>query len=150
MNMRRSWLISILSLIIIIVIAGAGYAVVRRGISLPGHLQKDSGSNVSDYSAIFLTNGQVYFGKIYSGPSDQVDLRDIYYLQVSQQIQPNGSSATPTPTDSSGNNVVLVKLGNELHGPVDEMHINTSQVLFIESLKSDSKVVDAIAKYQAK
>ena len=147
--MRRSWLISILSLIVIIVVVGAGYAVIRRGVMLPGHLQKDSGSNTSDYSAVFLTNGQVYFGKIYSGPSDQVDLRNIYYLQVSQQIQPNNSSPTPTPTDSS-NNVVLVKLGNELHGPVDEMHINNSQVLFVESLKNDSKVVKAIADYQNK
>jgi len=147
--MRRSWLISILSLIVIIVVVGAGYAVIRRGVMLPGRLQKDAGSNTSDYSAVFLTNGQVYFGKIYSGPSDQVDLRNIYYLQVSQQIQPNNSSPTPTPADSS-NNVVLVKLGNELHGPVDEMHINNSQVLFVESLKNDSKVVKAIADYQAK
>ena len=38
----------------------------------------------------------------------------------------------------------LIKLGGELHGPKDQMTINRNQILFIEELKADSKVVTAI------
>ena len=114
-----------------------------------GSLQKDTGSNISDYSAVFLTNGQVYFGKIYGRTDQALDLRNIYYLQVNQQVQPEqkaSAAATPTPQPQ----VSLVKLGNELHGPNDRMQISSNQVLFTESLKTDSKVVDAINKDQLK
>jgi hypothetical protein len=43
----------------------------------------------------------------------------------------------------------LVKLGNELHGPVDEMHISKAQILFYEDLKTDGQVVKAIQAYKA-
>jgi len=38
----------------------------------------------------------------------------------------------------------LVKLGNELHGPEDQMSVNRDQILFIEKLKADSQVVKTI------
>jgi hypothetical protein len=41
----------------------------------------------------------------------------------------------------------LVKLGNELHGPKDEMTINKAHIIFVEDLKADGKVVTAIDKY---
>jgi hypothetical protein len=40
----------------------------------------------------------------------------------------------------------LVKLGNELHGPTDELYINPNQVVFYEFLRDDSKVVESITK----
>ena len=42
----------------------------------------------------------------------------------------------------------LVKLGNELHGPQDKMEINDAHIIFIESLKQDGRVVEAIARYK--
>ena len=95
-------------------------------------------SSGSDYQAVFLTNDQVYFGKVGKSLGDQVLLTDIYYLQVSQPLQPS----SPEP------NVNLVKLGNELHGPADIMRINRDHILFIEDLKPDSKVVEAIKNYK--
>jgi hypothetical protein len=145
--MRRTGLIAGLTVIILILLAGVGYTIMRRGIGLPGSVYKDSGSNVSDYSAVFLTNGQVYFGKLYSPSSDTtIDLRDIYYLQVNQQIQPDQKAAADKTAQQP--QVTLVKLGDELHGPADRMQINHDQVLFTESLKSDSKVITAIGDYQ--
>jgi hypothetical protein len=136
-------------IVAIVVVLGGGYFLLNRSGVIPGSIVKDSGSNVSDYSAVFLTNGQVYFGKMTGGASDEVDITDIFYLQVNQQqgLQPtnntaNSSTATP--------DISLVKLGNELHGPNDKMRINRTQVLFTESLKSDSKVVKAITDYKAK
>jgi hypothetical protein len=99
-------------------------------------------TQASGYQAIFLTNGQVYFGKISKQDGDYVTLDDIFYLQVGPQ-QGSGA-ATNTPQSIS-----LVKLGNELHGPVDEMHINRTQILFYEDLKASGQVVQAIQQYKA-
>lgn len=92
----------------------------------------------ADYQAVFLTNNQVYFGKLVKLNDGYAVLTDIFYLQVSQPLQPS----QPNP------NVTLVKLGNELHGPVDRMEINRDQILFIETLKADSQVVKGIEKYK--
>ena len=144
MNKRLRNLLSLVVLLVIVLVGG-WYLVSQRNV-FSGGIVKDSGSNISDFSAVFLTNGQVYFGKIHS-ITDTVDLQDIYYLQV------NNSSNNPqsgTGTNSTTNpDISLVKLGNELHGPNDRMLINRSQVLFTESLKSDSKVVTAINNYVA-
>jgi hypothetical protein len=144
--MKRLSLTVVLTVIVIALLAGLGVAGSRNGSLLPAHIVKDKGGNVSDFSAVFLTNGQVYFGQLYSGQEKDVDLRDIYYLQVNQQVQPttekNAAAAQP--------DIQLVKLGDEIHGPVDRMRINRDQVLFIESLKTDSKVVKAISNYVAK
>jgi hypothetical protein len=134
-------------IVIIVIIVAAWYFLVSRG-ALPGSTIKDSGSNISDYSAVFLTNGQVYFGKLDKLTDTEVDIKDIYYLQVNQQnLQPADSK---TPAASASPDISLVKLGNELHGPNDRMRINRQQVLFTESLKSDSKVVKAIADFASK
>ncbi len=144
MNKRARNLLTLV--VALIIVLGGGYWVLRNNNVLPGSIVKDSGSNISDYSAVFLTNGQVYFGKIYS-VGDSVDLRNIYYLQVNSSTSnlQSGTAATP----SASPDISLVKLGNELHGPNDRMLINHQQVLFTESLKSDSKVVTAINNYTA-
>lgn len=133
--------------VILIVILGGGYYLFTHRNSVGGII-KDSGSNISDYSAVFLTNGQVYFGKINTLSDKEISISDIYYLQVNQQqsLQPGQASASA----SGQPEISLVKLGNELHGPNDRMRINHDQVLFTESLKSDSKVVKAIGDYKAK
>lgn len=145
--MKRVGVTVLLAAIVLVVLVGLGFTMVKKGTLGSGRLTKDSGDNISDYSAIFLTNGQVYFGKLYSSTPEVVDLRDIYYLQVNQQIQPNQSGATASPAPNQQPDIVLVKLGDELHGPNDRMRVNSSQVLFIESLKKDSKVVKAIDDY---
>jgi hypothetical protein len=138
----------LLLIVLLVVVLGGGYALVQKtNLVTKAGIIKDSDENVSDFSAVFLTNGQVYFGKVYSDANAEVDLREIYYLQVSQQDLQNGTkTATPTPSPD----ISLVKLGNELHGPNDRMRINRDQVLFIESLKNDSQVVKAIDDYKKK
>ncbi len=111
----------------------------------------------SGYQAVFLTNGQVYFGKLANASSDYVTLTDIYYLQVTQPAlqgsQQNGGSTAATQqqvaTPESQPQLSLVKLGNELHGPLDSMKINREQILFYEDMKADAKVIEAINKYKA-
>lgn len=102
----------------------------------------------SGYQAVFLTNGQVYFGKMSDINSMYVTLKDIYYLQVTQPPL-QGSQQQGQQTPQAQPQLSLVKLGNELHGPVDEMKINRDQILFYEDMKDDAKVMEAINEYKA-
>ncbi|HZP55543.1 MAG TPA: hypothetical protein VFB03_02105 [Candidatus Saccharimonadales bacterium] len=98
----------------------------------------------AQYQAVFLTNGQVYFGHLENASSRNPLLKDVYYLQSNSQ---NPQQAN---TQSANSQLSLVKLGNELHGPESEMVIKGDQVLFWENLKDSGKVVQAIHQYQQK
>ena len=118
-----------------------GYYLLQNGFSLKVPILGSS-----SYQAIFLTNGQVYFGKASNLNSNYVTLRDVYYLQVSQVLQPVQGKKQPEPQQT----LTLVKLGTaELHKPKDEMKINRDQILFIEDLENDSQVVQAVERYKA-
>ena len=96
----------------------------------------------SSYKAIFLTNNQVYFGKLRAQTLHNYILTDIYYLQETQ-----GSQLQKV---NSAQQIQLVKLGSEIHGPEDKMKINKNLILFIENLKKDSFVVKSINEYKEK
>lgn len=98
--------------------------------------------NKTQLQAVFLNGGQVYFGKISDLNSKGLTLDNIYYLRVNQQVQPN-----QTNTTTNANDISLVKLGCELHGPEDSMVINREQVIFWENLKTDGQVAKAVAEY---
>jgi hypothetical protein len=122
--------------------------LIDKGDSLvsTGALKIDQGK----YQAVFLTNGQVYFGKINSSNNTYLELVDIFYLQVKPVLQQGeeGNENTNKNPQEQKTELSLVKLGNELHGPLDRMMINKDQVVFVEDLKDDSKVTDAIKRYQ--
>mgnify|MGYP001566602285 CR=1 FL=1 len=94
------------------------------------------------YQAVFLTNNQVYFGRLSNQSSKFANLKDVYYLQITQAQNLQTSSGATSP------NINLVKLGGELHGPTDKMEINRDHILFVETLKADSRVVTAISDYK--
>jgi len=95
------------------------------------------------YSAVFLTNGQVYFGKIVENNEEEITLNNVFYIQVNQNATKEEIASTLNQARFN-----LVKLGNELHGPTDELFINKSQVVFYEKLRDDSKVVESIKNYK--
>lgn len=94
------------------------------------------------YQAVFLNGGQVYFGKILKLNDQYMTVADIYYLRVNQQVQPGQQQS------ANQNDISLVKLGCELHGPQDAMVINREQVVFWENLKDDGQVAKAVADYK--
>ena len=85
-------------------------------------------ADFSKYQAVFLTNGQVYFGKVTDANNQTLILENIYYLRSAGNLQI--SEVKNSTATSSTDNFSLFKLGNELHGPEDNMSINLSQVLF--------------------
>ena len=104
--------------------------------------------DASKYQAVFFTNGQVYFGKLHAFNSDYMKLTDVFYLQTKEAA--SGSENPQQTAKNSSNDVQLVKLGNEIHGPADEMIISKDQMLFFENLKSDGKVTNSIGQYKKK
>ena len=96
----------------------------------------------NQYQAVFLNGGQVYFGQVTNLNTKYLRLQDIYYLRVNQTVQPNQASS------AASNDVSLVKLGCELHGPTDAMLINRDQIIFWENLKTDGQVAKAVAEYK--
>jgi hypothetical protein len=91
----------------------------------------------TEYQAVFLDNGQVFFGKLENVGSKYPLLKDVYYIQSGQD-----------PTTKQVNSV-LTKRGSELHGP-DIMYINANHVLMIESVTPSSKVGQLIQEAKAK
>lgn len=87
------------------------------------------------YQAVFLTNGQVYFGKLHDYYGNRPYMTDVYYFQ--------GSNAGGTSQSSTQQ---LRKLGQEVHGPEQKLILNKDSILFVENLREDSSVVSAIAK----
>ncbi len=133
-------LIATLITLLILVIAGAG------GWFAWSQLQNTStGIDTNKYQAVFFTNGQVYFGKLRPMNSQYMKLTNIFYLQT--QSSDGTNSENPQKTAGDKNNVQLIKLGEEVHGPEDQMIISKDQVLFYENLKSNGKVAQTIAKY---
>ncbi len=100
------------------------------------------------YCAVFLSNNQVYFGKVAINGWKELKITDVYYLQVNTNSEVATSDSLNGESDIATAGVSLNKLGNELHGPKDEMIINRDHILFIERLKSDSKVVKAIEDFK--
>lgn len=91
-----------------------------------------------DLAAIFLSNGQTYFGKITKLTSTDLLLENIYYLNKSDDKPIKGRSEQ---------DLTLVKLGDELHAPEDFMLINRQHIVFIEHLKDEGKVAKAVQKH---
>ncbi len=139
-------------LFVFLVAGGAGgwywWKIQPTGMDVLSGLQEVTDTGQVDvqsgtYQAVFLDNGQTYFGTIEDRAPKEgyIRLASVYYLDFRQN---------PQDTTLPANELKLVKLGGEVHGPDDYMDINTEHILFTEDLRSDSKVAQAIADYVSK
>ena len=85
----------------------------------------------TEYQAVFLDNGQVFFGKVSDTGSPYLTLREVFYVQ------------TLVEQDKKTTANILIKRGSEWHNP-EFMRINTRHVLVIEPVGSDSRVAQLI------
>jgi len=139
----KNWKKIALIAVVVLLVGGMGYSMWRM-------YGGGNGIETNRYQAVFLTNGQVYFGKLSRMNNEYYKLTDIYYMQSTNSTS-DTESTSPQQTTQTGGNVQIIKLGDEIHGPEDKMIIGRDQVLFYENLKTKdgSKVVSAIADYQA-
>ena len=85
----------------------------------------------SEYQAVFMDNGQVFFGKIENTGGPTPLLKEVYYISRQQS------------TDGKEVKSILIKRGNEWHGP-DYMYINKQHIVIIEPVAPNSRVAQLI------
>lgn len=100
------------------------------------------------YQAVFLTNGQVYFGKLSKVNDQHFRLTDIYYLESNNDL--TGTKSESAAKNNQSATPQLLKFGKEIHGPENEMIISEKQILFFENITSDGTVGKAIANDKAR
>ena len=96
-------------------------------------------TEASNWYAVKLVDGEIFYGQIDNTAVDPVIVKNVYYNYDQQK----GAKAAPET-----GNLRLVKRGEETHGPEGIMNIVRSQVLYMEPLKQDSKVLEAILNYE--
>lgn len=87
------------------------------------------------WQAVFLSNGQVYFGHLTVASDEFYDLREAFYIRES----PPAEEGQP-PTRE------VRALSTEFHQPENRMLIRKEEVLFVENLRPDSDVAEAIER----
>ena len=123
-------------LLILIVVAGIVWAIAQLN---------RTGVDSAKYQGVFLTNGELYIGKLKPLNNKFIELTDVYYLKSATDA--NADSAQQQ-TDLNKDNVQLIKFGDEVHGPEDKMIIATDKIVHYENLKANGKAVEAIARYK--
>lgn len=93
-------------------------------------------SFATEYQAVFLDSGQVFFGKIGEASPDYLTLKDVYFVQ--RQVEQDKKVARN----------ILMRLGSEWHGP-DFMRINTRHIVRLEPVAPDSQVAKLIREAKA-
>ena len=101
---------------------------------------EDGAAKNKNWYAVKLVDGEIYYGQIADVKADPVVINNAYYNYDQAKDQ-----AKPTPETG---NLRLVKRGQETHGPDGSMNVVRAQVLFMEPLKADSKVLKAILSYE--
>lgn len=87
------------------------------------------------YQAVFLSNGQTYFGHYVDRLGTYVKIENAYYIQ-----QASAGEETK-PAESR-----LVRRGSELHQPYPYVLIPKTAILFVEDLRPESAVGQFMAK----
>lgn len=131
---NKGLLWTIIALIAVVVIGVAGWFIWSNSS------KGETGIDTSRYQAVFLANGQIYFGKLSSFNDSSFKITNIYYPQA----ETTGDATAKTDVNSEQSNIQLYRVTDGVHGPEDEMIITKSQILYYENLQANSKVTQLI------
>jgi len=110
-------------------------ALLAAGCDKPGQAQQGV-SFGTEYQAVFMDNGQTFFGKIENAGTAYPKLSDVFYIQREVNRE----------TGEVKN--ILVKRGSEWHGP-EYMVINAQHIVVIEPVAANSRVAQLIKEAKA-
>ena len=94
----------------------------------------------TQYQAVFLDNGQVFFGVFENPNAPYPSLTDVYYVRRVAQETEKGKQEVKNE---------LVKRGSEWHGP-DIMYLNAQHIVLVEPVSPSSRVAMLILEAQAR
>lgn len=117
---------AVVVLVVIVVLAIAAARSLSSGSSLPSDV------NTNTYQAVFLSNSQIFFGKLTAAGGNYYELRHVFFLQ-----------STPATKGQPGSQR-LIPLTKEIHNPEDLMVISRSQVVYIENLNPAGRAAKLI------
>ena len=106
---------------------------IAVGLHLFHTLHKPVIQFTTPYQAVLLTNGSVYFGHLQDYGTPNPVLTDVFY--VVNQTDPETKQVKSA----------LIKRGKEMHEP-DRMYLNPSQIVFVETVGTSSKLSQLIAQ----
>jgi len=81
------------------------------------------------YQAVFLSNGQTYFGHYVDRVGPYAKIENAFYIQQ-----------TPAANENEAATSKIVRRGSELHEPEPFVLLPKSAILFVEDLRTDSSV----------
>ena len=156
MSNLTSTILQLIVPILFAAVAGVAVALLVGGVDIKGIGDKigkstpsffnrfkpsqPSKPSVSDYVAVYMENGKVYFGKMQDSDTDEPRLTDVFTLNV---------TAGQDQSKTSQTDFELIKLTDQFQSPTDLLVLSRNKILFWEPLKSDSRVVEAIKKYKS-
>ena len=126
----RRALIALLLIALVALAVALGRQYLQRPPGVADQIDKNA------YQAVWLTTGAMFIGHATVG-DDSISLTDVFYLSASND------AAQPQQVGQ------LIKRGSELTGPREPMLIELRQVLYVENLRDDSQVVQAIKRFKS-
>src|SRR5579859_5749018 len=133
--MMRSVARRIATLLVAVVLFAGVFALVRWwDFALPSF-------GAARFQAVFLSNGQTYFGRLVDRIGPYVKVENAYYIQQ----MPQGDQQSQKPPESR-----LIRRGNELHRPLPFVLIPRTAILFVEDLRPDSAFAQFMTKDSGK
>ncbi len=109
---------------------------LSTGCEKQGQTQPAPLSFGTEYQAVFMDNGQTFFGKIENAGTPYPKLSDVFYIQREVNRETNEVKN------------ILVKRGSEWHAP-DYMIINSQHIVAIEPVAANSRVAQLIKQAKA-
>lgn len=105
-------------------------AFIVLGVWLGFMLNTLRGTELSKYSAVYLSTGDMYFGELDWFP--HLHVKNAWYLQrtVNQQNQPQ---------------LGVLPFSGVFWGPSGDIYLNSKQIIFYTRLKADSQMAKALA-----
>lgn len=131
---KRPWLVIVFIVIIVILLLALLY-FMKFGQTVAQN----------QFKALYLENGQVYYAKVVKEDKYSIYLDEVYYIQNEERTVPAEEGAT-NEEPQTVTVPVLVKRGQELSKPQGWLVLNRQKVVAIETLGSDSPVIEEIKK----
>jgi hypothetical protein len=114
----------IILIVIVIAILGVG---IWLGVKFLG---PKNPAGPSEFSAVYLATGDIYFGKLDWFPWPR--MTNVWFLQrsINQQNQPQ---------------LGVAPFSSAFWRPIDEIYLNPKQIIFWTNLRNDSQLAQALA-----
>lgn len=123
----KRFLLVVIVLVIVLIVLG-----VWLGFKL---FSTNDPAGPSQYSAVFMSTGDIYYGKLSWFPWPK--LRDVWFLQ--RGVDPQSQEVQ----------FGIAPLRTAFWGPMDEIKLNPKQIIFVARLRNDSQVAKAFAAPEA-